>query len=102
MTGTNSVKDHFVNKDPSVRTLYDQLLSILQTFGPAAEDPKKTSISIVNPPWQAWRPARIIYCSISNLIIRSRARALKRLNKFLQNDSITRFEFLHPRTWMRN
>ena len=46
MTGTNSVKDHFVNKDPSVRTLYDQLLSILQTFGPVAEDPKKTSIHL--------------------------------------------------------
>jgi len=46
MTGTNSVKDHFVNKDPSLRTLYDQLLSILQTFGPVAEDPKKTSIHL--------------------------------------------------------
>jgi hypothetical protein len=46
MTGTNSVKDHFVNKDQSVRTLYDQLLSILQTFGPVAEDPKKTSIHL--------------------------------------------------------
>ena len=46
MTGTNSVKDHFVNKDPSVRTLYDQLLSILQTFGPVVEDPKKTSIHL--------------------------------------------------------
>lgn len=46
MTGTNSVKDHFVNKDPSVRTLYDQLLSILQTFGPVTEDPKKTSIHL--------------------------------------------------------
>ena len=46
MTGSNSVKDHFVNKDPSVRTLYDQLLSILQTFGPVAEDPKKTSIHL--------------------------------------------------------
>ena len=46
MTAPNSVKDHFVNKDPSVRTLYDQLLSILQTFGPVAEDPKKTSIHL--------------------------------------------------------
>jgi uncharacterized protein DUF5655 len=46
MTGTNSVMEHFVNKDPSVRTLYDQLLSILQTFGPVAEDPKKTSIHL--------------------------------------------------------
>ena len=46
MAETHSVKDHFVNKDPSVRALYDELLSILQTFGPLAEDPKKTSIHL--------------------------------------------------------
>ena len=46
MTETYSVNDHFVNKDPSVRALYDELLSILQTFGPVAEDPKKTSIHL--------------------------------------------------------
>jgi hypothetical protein len=46
MTETYSVKDHFLNKDPSVGALYDQLLSILQTFGPVAEDPKKTSIHL--------------------------------------------------------
>ena len=46
MTETYSVKDHFLNKDSSVRALYDQLLSILQTFGPVAEDPKKTSIHL--------------------------------------------------------
>jgi len=46
MTETYSVNDHFVNKDPSVRALYDELLSILQTFGPLAEDPKKTSIHL--------------------------------------------------------
>jgi hypothetical protein len=46
MTETYSVKDHFVNKDPSVRALYDQLLSVLQTFGPVTEDPKKTSIHL--------------------------------------------------------
>ena len=46
MTETYSVKDHFLNKDPSVRALYDQLLSILQAFGPVTEDPKKTSIHL--------------------------------------------------------
>ena len=46
MTETYSVKDHFLNKDPSVRALYDQLLSILQAFGPITEDPKKTSIHL--------------------------------------------------------
>jgi Domain of unknown function (DUF5655) len=41
-----SVSDHFVNKDPSVRELYDQLVSLLHTFGPVEEDPKKTSIHL--------------------------------------------------------
>jgi hypothetical protein len=35
-----------VNKDPSVRALYDQLISLLRTFGPVEEDPKKTSIHL--------------------------------------------------------
>ncbi len=46
MTETYSVKDHFVNKDPSVRALYDQLLSMLQALGPVTEAPKKTSIHL--------------------------------------------------------
>ena len=46
MVETYSVTDHFVNKDPSVRALYDQLVSFLKTFGPVVEDPKKTSIHL--------------------------------------------------------
>jgi hypothetical protein len=46
MTEIYSVNDHFVNKDPSVRPLYDQLVSLLRTFGPLEEDPKKTSIHL--------------------------------------------------------
>ena len=46
MTETYSVKDHFVNKDPSVRTLCDQLLSMLQALDPVTEDPKQTSIHL--------------------------------------------------------
>jgi hypothetical protein len=46
MVQTFSVEDHFVNKAPSVRTLYDQLISLLQTIGPVQEDPKKTSIHL--------------------------------------------------------
>lgn len=46
MTETYSVSDHFVNKEPSVRALYDQLVSLLHTFGPIEEDPKKTSIHL--------------------------------------------------------
>ena len=46
MAETYLVSDHFVNKDPSVRGLYDQLVSLLRTFGPVEEDPKKTSIHL--------------------------------------------------------
>ena len=46
MTETYSVSDHFVNKDPSVRALYDELVSFLRTIGPIQEDPKKTSIHL--------------------------------------------------------
>lgn len=46
MVETYSVNDHFVNKDPAVRALYDQLVALLQTFGPIEEDPKKTSIHL--------------------------------------------------------
>jgi len=46
MTKAFSVSDHFVNKDPSVRALYDRLVSMVRTFGPVEEDPKKTSIHL--------------------------------------------------------
>lgn len=46
MADTYSVSDHFVNKDPSTRALYEQLISLVRTFGPIEEDPKKTSIHI--------------------------------------------------------
>ena len=41
-----TVNDHFKNKEPSVRALYDQLVKILNEFGPVKESPKKTSIHI--------------------------------------------------------
>ena len=46
MAETYTVNDHFINKDASVRALYDQLVLLLQTFGPIQEDPKKTSIHL--------------------------------------------------------
>jgi len=46
MAETYTVNDHFINKDASVRALYDQLVSLLQSFGPIQEDPKKTSIHL--------------------------------------------------------
>lgn len=46
MPESYSVNNHLVNKDPSVRALYNQLVSLLRTFGPVEEDPKKTSIHL--------------------------------------------------------
>jgi Domain of unknown function (DUF5655) len=46
MAETYSVNDHFTKRDPSVRALYDRLLSVLRIFGPVIEDPKKTSIHL--------------------------------------------------------
>jgi hypothetical protein len=42
----STVNDHFVTKDPAIRALYDQLLKILNGFGPVKEMPKQTSIHI--------------------------------------------------------
>jgi hypothetical protein len=46
MSEAYSVNDHFVNKDSSIRALYDRLLKILNSFEPVKESPKKTSIHI--------------------------------------------------------
>jgi len=43
-----TVKNHFEGKDPSVRKIYDQLTKSLKKFGPIIEEPKKTSIHLVN------------------------------------------------------
>lgn len=43
-----SVTDHFVDKDPSVRKLYDRLIAVLRRLGRIHEEPKKTSIHLVN------------------------------------------------------
>ena len=48
MTDTYSVNDHFTDKDPIVRALYNKLLEILNGFGPIIEEPKKTSIHLVH------------------------------------------------------
>jgi hypothetical protein len=45
---TYTIKSHFEGKDPIVRKIYDQLLKALKLLGPIVEDPKKTSIHIVN------------------------------------------------------
>ena len=43
-----TVKSHFENKDAVVRQIYDRLLKSTQKFGRVTEDPKKTSIHLVN------------------------------------------------------
>lgn len=43
-----TAKSHFENKDASVRAIYDRLLRNARRFGTAIEEPKKTSIHLVN------------------------------------------------------
>jgi hypothetical protein len=38
----------FAGKDAVVRTIYDRLIDVLRTFGPFHEEPKKTSLHLVN------------------------------------------------------
>ncbi len=51
MKKTNSgfaVKTHFQDKNKVVREIYDCLLSRVEQCGPVIEEPKKTSIHLVN------------------------------------------------------
>ena len=43
-----SVKSHFSGRDPAVGKIYDGLLKGVKKFGRVIEDPKKTSIHLVN------------------------------------------------------
>jgi hypothetical protein len=49
-TTTNgfTIKSHFEAKDAAVRQIYDRILRNAQKFGPISEEPKKTSIHLVN------------------------------------------------------
>jgi len=44
----STVKMHFVNRSPAIRQIYDRILEISRGFGSIKEDPKKTSIHLVN------------------------------------------------------
>jgi hypothetical protein len=46
--GGFAVKAQFEGKDPVVRRIYDELLKKVRRFGSIAEEPKKTSIHLVN------------------------------------------------------
>ena len=43
-----TVDSHFVGREPVVRAIYNQLKKAIKRFGPIVEEPKKTSIHIVN------------------------------------------------------
>ena len=42
-----SIKDHFANKDASVKAIYDAILRTAKSWGPVKEEAKKTSIHLV-------------------------------------------------------
>jgi hypothetical protein len=46
--GEFTVKSHFQNKDKVVQEIYERLLRKVEQYGPVSEDPKKTSIHLVN------------------------------------------------------
>lgn len=48
MTTDFTVANHFSDKEPVVRNIYDRLIKALRRFGPLKEEPRKTSIHLVN------------------------------------------------------
>ncbi len=43
-----SISQHFENKDPVVRSIYDRILKESRKFGAMTEEPKKTSVHLVH------------------------------------------------------
>jgi len=43
-----SLSHHFEGKDPVVKAIYERILADARSFGPVVEEPKKTSIHLVN------------------------------------------------------
>src|SRR5512133_1335597 len=43
-----SISGHFENKDPVVKSIYDRIVKESRKFGAVTEEPKKTSIHLVN------------------------------------------------------
>jgi hypothetical protein len=43
-----TIKSHFEAKDAAVRQIYDRILKSARQFGAVGEEPKKTSIHLVN------------------------------------------------------
>ena len=47
-TGGFTIKSHFEGRDAAVRQIYDRILKRARKFGAVDEEPKKTSIHLVN------------------------------------------------------
>src|SRR5712691_1268786 len=47
-TDAFTIKSHFKGKDAAVRQIYDRILKSARKFGAVGEEPKKTSIHLVN------------------------------------------------------
>jgi hypothetical protein len=47
-TGAFTIKSHFEGRDGAVRQIYDRILKSARKFGAVDEEPKKTSIHLVN------------------------------------------------------
>jgi len=43
-----TIAQHFLARDPVVRSIYDRILEAARKFGRVTEEPKKTSIHLVN------------------------------------------------------
>ena len=48
LTNGFTVKSHFEDKDAAVQKIYDRLLKSARRFGAVSEEPKKTSIHLMN------------------------------------------------------
>jgi len=48
MAESASVSQHFEGRDPIVKSIYDRILNGSRKFRPVIEEPKKTSIHLVN------------------------------------------------------
>lgn len=43
-----TISDHFAGKDPLLKAIYVRILAESRKFGPVVDEPKKTSIHLVN------------------------------------------------------
>ena len=48
MATEHTISQHFDRKDPAVKSIYERILKETRKFGKVVEEPKKTSIHLVN------------------------------------------------------